>query len=368
MVNLTTMLAHASGEWIASDWPVCPIAETANPAAHGRRPDLCPPLRPVHAGRHCRRGRPRCARSVPWRPVLRPQRRPSGRQQRLSSRPVSGRVKLTGGPPTGPGMATPGAPCPASPAAASIPSSRRRCVIRLLAETRAAIALGRSRRHLGTDSAPRQERPHRSDAKLVEDAFERRLAELPSPEAVAQASDDAVPRHPDRSHRVADRAGPSSADRCGRPRQRRACRPKSSDRHRQERAGDCRPPPLSQPRPSAVRGAAALPDLRPQAVGPASPSLHAARALGRKASDEFAVPLCRAHHRAVHRAGDERAWWKAAGIDPIKAARKLWKETRVQEGRLRPNQVARANVSDAKKLVSAEQTLPSRTPAAPRQQ
>src|SRR5262245_36060205 len=28
MVNLTTTLAHASGEWIASDWPVCPIAET----------------------------------------------------------------------------------------------------------------------------------------------------------------------------------------------------------------------------------------------------------------------------------------------------------------------------------------------------
>src|SRR5262245_9781493 len=24
IVNLTTMLAHASGEWIASDWPVCP--------------------------------------------------------------------------------------------------------------------------------------------------------------------------------------------------------------------------------------------------------------------------------------------------------------------------------------------------------
>jgi hypothetical protein len=39
------------------------------------------------------------------------------------------------------------------------------------------------------------------------------------------------------------------------------------------------------------------------------------RALGRKASDEFAVPLCRVHHRAAHRAGDESAWWKAAGID-----------------------------------------------------
>jgi hypothetical protein len=52
------------------------------------------------------------------------------------------------------------------------------------------------------------------------------------------------------------------------------------------------------------------------------------RALGRKVSDEFAVPLCRVHHRAVHRAGDERAWWKVNGIEPIKVARKLWKETR----------------------------------------
>src|SRR5499425_1431973 len=35
IVNLTTVLAHASGEWIASDWPVCPIAETANPQRMG---------------------------------------------------------------------------------------------------------------------------------------------------------------------------------------------------------------------------------------------------------------------------------------------------------------------------------------------
>src|SRR2546430_2343730 len=30
VVNLSTMLAHASGAWIASDWPVCAVAETAN--------------------------------------------------------------------------------------------------------------------------------------------------------------------------------------------------------------------------------------------------------------------------------------------------------------------------------------------------
>ena len=35
LVNLTTMLAHASGEWIASDWPVCPVAETAKPQRMG---------------------------------------------------------------------------------------------------------------------------------------------------------------------------------------------------------------------------------------------------------------------------------------------------------------------------------------------
>ena len=35
LVNLTTTLAHASGEWIASDWPVCPITETANPQRMG---------------------------------------------------------------------------------------------------------------------------------------------------------------------------------------------------------------------------------------------------------------------------------------------------------------------------------------------
>jgi hypothetical protein len=27
-INLTTVLAHASGEWMSSDWPVCPATET----------------------------------------------------------------------------------------------------------------------------------------------------------------------------------------------------------------------------------------------------------------------------------------------------------------------------------------------------
>jgi hypothetical protein len=50
------------------------------------------------------------------------------------------------------------------------------------------------------------------------------------------------------------------------------------------------------------------------------------RALGRKVSDEFTVPLCRGHHREVHRSGDEAAWWDRAGIDPNVTARALWLE------------------------------------------
>ena len=56
------------------------------------------------------------------------------------------------------------------------------------------------------------------------------------------------------------------------------------------------------------------------------------RALGLRVSDEFVAPLCRTHHREVHRVGDEPAWWKQVGIDPIEAARKLWESTRLNEG------------------------------------
>ena len=51
------------------------------------------------------------------------------------------------------------------------------------------------------------------------------------------------------------------------------------------------------------------------------------RALGRKVSDEFTVPLCRGHHREVHRCGNEAAWWQKTKTDPAAAARRLWLET-----------------------------------------
>jgi hypothetical protein len=51
------------------------------------------------------------------------------------------------------------------------------------------------------------------------------------------------------------------------------------------------------------------------------------RGLGQKVSDEFTVPLCRAHHRELHRAGKEVDWWAKTGIEPTGMAQKLWAET-----------------------------------------
>ncbi len=61
------------------------------------------------------------------------------------------------------------------------------------------------------------------------------------------------------------------------------------------------------------------------------------RALGRKVSDEWVVPLCATHHRALHGVGDEQQWWKERGIDPIGHARVLWWTTRFSKAPL-PNE------------------------------
>jgi hypothetical protein len=69
------------------------------------------------------------------------------------------------------------------------------------------------------------------------------------------------------------------------------------------------------------------------------------RALGRRVSDEFTVPLCRIHHDEIHRRGDEVAWWVSINIDPLPTAHRLWEHTRG--------------------LLPADETLSSNTPATP---
>jgi hypothetical protein len=51
------------------------------------------------------------------------------------------------------------------------------------------------------------------------------------------------------------------------------------------------------------------------------------KALGRKVSDEFTVPLCRDHHHELHRHGNEAAWWANLHVAPADIARELWQKT-----------------------------------------
>jgi hypothetical protein len=66
------------------------------------------------------------------------------------------------------------------------------------------------------------------------------------------------------------------------------------------------------------------------------------RCLGRKVSDEFAVPLCREHHHELHRHGNERAWWANLRIDALNEARELWEATLLQAGQTSDRKAAGA--------------------------
>jgi ERF superfamily len=303
MVHLTTMLAHASGEWIASDWPVCPIAETANPQRMGaaltyaRRyalftlvgiageddqdaPDLCeaPRSQTSSADEHPlmpRDGQPRV-----------PPRRPGNGQRRNSMHGER--------------------PAPLEPEQSA--ALRERLLSELGTITSADLAA-----IWAQEALPAKNSLTAADAKLVEDAFEHRLSDL-APSQTAEAADDAAPStdvdlvgaHAMLSKGSGELDQPNkSALLLARPR-----RYRNREHLRYVAQQACLICGRKQSDPHHLRY------LQP-------------RALGRKASDEFAVPLCRSHHRAVHRAGDEQAWWKAAGIDPVKIAHELWKQTRL---------------------------------------
>jgi hypothetical protein len=56
------------------------------------------------------------------------------------------------------------------------------------------------------------------------------------------------------------------------------------------------------------------------------------RALGRKVSDEFTVPMCRDHHTELHRHGNEVPWWGNLQISPLEVAKDLWQRSPIHNG------------------------------------
>jgi ERF superfamily len=310
IVNLTTLLAHASGEWIASDWPVCPVAEMASPQRMGaaltyaRRYAL---FTLVGIAGEDDLDAPDLCRTAPPAPT-------SPDQSRVRSRNSgNGRDR---------GMM--------KSEHAAIIDREQSATLRdgLLAEI-GTIASNELAASWAREALAAKNKLAAPDAKLVEDAFEQRLSELPAGGA-SPATDDAAA--------IAD-ADPEATSRTASPDDQSVGIDKSvlafaaPRRYRNREHLRCvarQPCLICGRKPSDPHH---LRYLQP-------------RALGRKASDEFAVPLCRVHHRAVHRARDERAWWQAAGIDPIQVARKLWKNTRIDEGRIEPERTPQAAAAD----------------------
>jgi hypothetical protein len=314
MVNLTTTLAHASGEWIASDWPVCPIAETANPQRMGaaltyaRRyalftlvgiageddhdaPDLCAgPDAPSSTG--------------PGRALQTGDGNSPGQPQR----PGNGRGR-------GPGSTK------SEPRVILDPAQSAQLRDKLLMEVENIASADLAAAWAG-EALVAKNSLTASDAKLVEEAFERRFSEFPSSETAPNDGSSEIQAATLEGTVTTEITDPGQA--------------KGIDKSILT---------VAAPRRYRSREHLRYVMQQPCLVCGRKPSdphhlrYMQPRALGRKASDEFAVPLCRVHHRAAHRAGDERAWWKAAGIDPMTFARRLWKQTRVKEGRLPADEI-----------------------------
>jgi ERF superfamily len=291
MVNLTTTLAHASGEWIASDWPVCPIAETANPQRMGaaltyaRRYALFTLV--GMAGEDDLDAPDLCDGSLSPSVVDR------------SFKPTDGRSQMphrTQG--NGHGRSGRKGEIPATLDPEQSAAVREKLLIEIGNITSADLAAAWAREALTAKNSLTA-----TDAKLVEDAFERRLAELPSSEAATLSNDDPLVSQIARPQVIATT---ESTD---------AGQAKGIDKSI-----------LTVAAPRRYRNREHLRYVAQQAClvcgrKPSDPhhlGFTQPRALGRKVSDEF----------AVHRSRDERAWWRQSGLDPIKVARRLWKETR----------------------------------------
>jgi ERF superfamily len=341
MVNLTTVLLHTSGEWISSDWPVCRTSEISAPRRMGaaltyaRRyalftmvgiageDDLDAPLdttdgaKPVDGGPGASPGPAR----------VRPNQSPAGNGT------------------------TPQILAKLSAEESAAITAQLIAEIETLPEDALqprAIAVLKAKNRLSAE-----------DAKRVEDAFAARMVprgganEAPTVDEPKPTPIEASPPEPP----------PASTNPVGARRLRG--RPRKNKEQMGKKATMVRPTPkVDDSIAIGVRAADKVPtrDLNATAVikidksmltfgelrrhrdkthlrfvalqpcllcgrSPSDPHhlrFAQPRAMGRKTSDEFVVPLCRAHHNQNHQVGDEMSWWKQNGIDPVPVATRLW--------------------------------------------
>src|SRR5258705_6566346 len=302
-IRLTTLLAHASGEWISSDWPVCLISETATPHRMGaaltyaRRYALFTLV--GIAGED-----DLDAPDTSIEPITINTPEDGSLGQRSTQKTTNGSIHK---------------PRQTKPLLAQEPSAtlREQLIIEIgNLKSGDDLALWAHRR------LPAKNTLVAADARAVEVAY--------------QAVLDAVDRQPlpDESQRD-DRDQAAQSPNAGRPKVQAPSANGSA-------LTDAAEPPhhepstfeLVSPRRKTIRirekahlsFVAAQPCLVCQRSPCDAHHLKFAqpRSLGRKVSDEFTVPLCRDHHHELHRHGNEMAWWANLQIAPLEVASELW--------------------------------------------
>jgi hypothetical protein len=309
LLRLTTVLAHASGEWISSEWPVCQITDIASAQRMGaaltyaRRYALftlvgiageddldAPDLGTV----------PQTSSGPP-----------------RSDPPTRSNGHATAGQPSARKGAKPPLSSPRSVLAPEQSANLRERLVAQLADINSADeAAAWAHRNI-----PAKNTLTAGDAHIVEEKFRVRLAAIGDQHvASGQSNADQKVASADQPNASANQKTSRTSGKQSRGGAVRALGKVVRRRDKEHRKFVARQACLVCGRTGS---------------DPHHLTFTQPRALGHRASDEFTVPVCRIHHRELHRSGDEAAWWGKLNIDPLPVALKLWQHTRL-DGELGP--------------------------------
>jgi ERF superfamily len=310
LLRLTTVLAHSSGEWISSEWPVCPIVDLASAQRIGaaltyaRRYALFTLV--GIAGEDDLDAPDLDATSKTG--VVEPPRS-DHRSQSTGDAGVAARARH-------------GAKLPMRSGGSVLTSDqsailRERLLGQLVAIHSTDEAASWARQNLSAKNALTA-----GDARIVEEEFQTRLSTIGDGQGLSDPSNAVYVR------KVVS-----------------AGRPDAGDSQKTSKVSG------KPPRNSAVRALGKTVRLRDKehrkfvsrqaclvcGRTPSDPhhlTFMQPRAVGHRVSDEFIVPVCRIHHRELHRQGDEAAWWGKIHVDPLPVALRLWQHTRLNNNEL----------------------------------
>jgi hypothetical protein len=317
LLRLTTVLAHASGEWFSSEWPVCQISDIASAQRMGaaltyaRRYAL---FTLVGIAGEDDLDAPDLG-ADPANPAALP-RPPEHRKQSNAQAAWAQRAAPTGGKLSRPSAAR-------SFLGEQLSASLRESLIQQMAAINSADeAAAWAQRNL-----PAKNTLTAADAKIVEERFQERLSTFSNGLGSAETSDGPLPAQALRlpaqgKSDLADQTGSEAG-----PSHKGSTRAKKQSRGEIVRAlGKTVRLRDKDHRKFILRQACLVCGRVPS--DPHHLTFTQPRALGRRVSDEFIVPVCRVHHRELHRSGDEATWWRRLNIDPLPVALRLWQHTR----------------------------------------